>query len=442
MSSEWTCLQIRDLGRIVTGKTPATSRLDYFGGDIPFLTPTDMVDGMKTVVASRTLTEAGLATVKNCLIPKGISVSCIGWQMGKSVLVSKPTVTNQQINTLVVDESRFDMSFAYYLLTSMRKQIFELGATPTRTPIVNKSTFGQIPVRVPQLNEQREIANFFTALDDSIALLRETNATLEAIAQAVFKSWFVDFDPVRAKQEGRMPEGMDEATAALFPDGFDEASVVPLPRGWRLDNLGNWVTVLETGRRPKGGVGAIEEGIPSIGAESITRIGQFDFSKTKYVTSEFFEKMKSGALESHDVLLYKDGGKPGVFLPRVSMFGDGFPFETCGINEHVFRIRLKPPFNQMFLYFWLWSDAIMHELKHRGGKAAIPGINQGDVKEQHLLVPTEDVLRKYDELSAPLVSLLFSNAKRIATLSSLRDMLLPRLISGRIRLPEAEALVA
>lgn len=206
MSSEWMRLQIKDLGRIVTGKTPATARADYFGGDIPFLTPTDMVNGMKTVVASRTLTEAGLATVKNCLIPKGVSVSCIGWQMGKSVLVSEPTVTNQQINTLVVDESRFDLSFAYYLLTSMRKHIFELGATPTRTPIVNKSTFGQIPVRVPRLNEQKELAALFSVLDERIALLRETNATLEDVVQALFKSWFVNFDPVHAKQKGHAPE--------------------------------------------------------------------------------------------------------------------------------------------------------------------------------------------------------------------------------------------
>ncbi|MFC4161930.1 restriction endonuclease subunit S [Chitinimonas lacunae] len=292
----------------------------------------------------------------------------------------------------------------------------------------------------PPPNERKAAAAILSGLDDRITLLRETNATLEAIAQALFKSWFVDFDPVRAKQEGRAPEGMDEATAALFPDRFEESE--PVPQGWRFDSLGSWLSVLETGRRPKGGVGAIEEGIPSIGAESITRIGQFDYSKTKYVSEEFFEKMKSGALESHDVLLYKDGGKPGVFLPRVSMFGDGFPFETCGINEHVFRVRLNPPFNQTFLYLWLWSDSIMHELKHRGGKAAIPGINQADVKEQRLLVPSDKVLSRFDELSAPLVTKIFSNAKRIQALSSVRDALLPRLISGQLRLPQAEVLTA
>lgn len=297
----------------------------------------------------------------------------------------------------------------------------------------------QMAITLPSLNEQKQIAEIFDTLDDRITLLRETNATLEAIAQALFKSWFVDFDPVRAKQQGLAPEGMDEATAALFPDSFEESELGLVPKGWRVEFIDTWLDVLETGRRPKGGVSGICDGVPSIGAESIISIGQFDYTKTKFVSVDFFSKMKTGKLQSHDVLLYKDGGKPGVFLPRVSMFGDGFPFNLCGINEHVFRIRVKPPLNQAFLYFWLWSDATMHELKHRGGKAAIPGINQADVRELKLTVPGPKVLNTFEQLTAPLISKIFSNAKQAQTLATLRDTLLPRLISGQLRLPEAGA---
>jgi len=190
--------------------------------------------------------------------------------------------------------------------------------------------------------------------------------------------------------------------------------------------------VLETGRRPKGGVGGVEDGIPSIGAESIFRVGEFDYSKTKYVSYEFFEGMRSGKLESRDVLLYKDGGKPGTFLPRVSMFGDGFPYDVCGINEHVFRIRTRPSLSQCFLYFWLWSDIAMHELKHRGGKAAIPGINQSDVRELPVLVPGKLVLDQFNKITDSLISRILLNAKEARTNSGLRNSLLPRLISGRI----------
>nr|WP_181375950.1 restriction endonuclease subunit S [Polaromonas sp. H8N]AWD72304.1 type I restriction endonuclease S subunit [Polaromonas sp. H8N] len=340
------------------------------------------------------------------------------------------------------DKSATNPMFLAYLLQSpIYREIFPRIATGTTISNLSQEALKQIQVTLPDERTQNEVAVILGALDDRIALLRDTNATLEAIAQALFKSWFVDFDPVRAKMEGRVPEGMDEATAALFPDGFEESELGLVPRGCRVTKLEGWLSVLETGRRPKGGVSGILDGVPSIGAESIFRIGQFDYRKTKYVPDDFFTKMNSGALESHDVLLYKDGGKPGVFLPRVSMFGDGFPFKKCGINEHVFRIRIKAPFNQPFLYFWLWSDAVMHELKHRGGKAAIPGINQSDVKDQKISVPSDAVLMRFGELVAPMVSKIFNNAKSCQTLAILRDTLLPRLISGQLRLPEAEALL-
>ena len=331
------------------------------------------------------------------------------------------------------------MYLSYLLQSPVYREIFTRIATGTTISNLSQDALKGVEVNLPDKATQDKVAEILGALDDRITLLRETNATLEAIAQALFKSWFVDFDPVRAKMEGRTPEGMDEATAALFPDGFETSELGDVPRGWRVECVAQWLSVLETGRRPKGGVSGISDGIPSIGAESIVRIGQFDFSKLKHVPKDFFAAMKSGRLTSRDVLLYTDGGKPGVFLPRVSMFGDGFPFDVCGINEHVFRIRLKEPFGQTFLYFWLWSDAVMHELKHRGGKAAIPGINQADVKELRITVPSSSILQRFEDICDPVVGQILNNAKRIQKLASLRDVLLPRLITGQLSLPEAQA---
>jgi type I restriction enzyme S subunit len=332
-------------------------------------------------------------------------------------------------------EDDLDTRYLAYALHEVSISPFVTGAAQ---PKVNMSNLKRVLIKWPSKKIRSSIAETGKSLDNRIALLRETNATLEAIAQALFTSWFVDFDPVHAKSEGKLPEGMDEATATLFPDAFEETELGMLPKGWRVDSFGNWIDVLETGRRPKGGVSGIDSGIPSIGAESVTRIGEFDYSKLKFVSSDFFSKMKAGKLQSKDVLLYKDGGKPGVFLPRVSMFGDGFPFQVCGINEHVFRIRTKKPLGQTFLYFWLWSDSVMHELKHRGGKAAIPGINQGDVKELKIALPEAKIANAFEEITSPLVSKILANAKSIKTLSDLRDTLLPRLISGRLPISDAE----
>jgi type I restriction enzyme S subunit len=436
MSSEWKTYQLNEAGRIVTGKTPKGGIPEYEGDDVPFVSPPDF-SGNKWITATvRSISDAGAQSVKGSLLqPRSVLVTCIGSDMGKAAIAGARCVTNQQINAVIVDESKFCPEFLYYNLSQRKEEIRSL-AGGSAQPILNKSAFGLLAFDAPELEVQKLISETLRPLDDRITLLRETNTTLEAIAQALFKSWFVDFDPVHAKMQGRAPEGMDEATAALFPDSFEESQLGLVPKGWHVETIERWLSVLETGRRPKGGVSGINGGVPSIGAESIQRIGQFDYSKLKFVSEEFFANMKSGKLTSNDVLLYKDGGKPGVFLPRVSMFGDGFPFDTCGINEHVFRIRTKNPIGQTFLYFWLWSDAVMHELKHRGGKAAIPGINQTDVKELKLSVPSVNVLNKFEEITKPLVGTILNNAKSIQSLANLRDTLLPRLISGQLQLPE------
>ena len=337
------------------------------------------------------------------------------------------------------NQEKVDPRYLEYYFLSEQVQTFIKGTTRgSAQPFIGLSSLRGFPVALPQMNEQIGIGSILGVLDDRIVLLRETNATLEAIAQALFKSWFVDFDPVHARARGKQPAGLAPEIAALFPDSFEELDLGMMPSGWKVQHMDAWLDVLETGRRPKGGVSGIVDGVPSIGAESIVSIGTFDYGKTKFVPDDFFSKMRSGVLQSHDVLLYKDGGKPGVFLPRVSMFGDDFPFARCCINEHVFRIRVKPPMGQAFLYFWLWSDAVMHELKHRGGKAAIPGINQSDVRELKLVVPHEGLLGEFERLTSPLINQIFLNAKQAQTLANLRDTLLPRLISGQLRLPDAE----
>ena len=340
------------------------------------------------------------------------------------------------------DKNSTNPMFLSYLLQSPKyREIFQRIATGTTISNLSQDALKTVQVALPNKLKQDKIAELLGSLDDRITLLRETNSTLEAMAKSFFKSWFINFDPVLAKSECRIPEGIDEATAALFPEKFEESELGLLPSGWKIDLLEKWLAVLETGRRPKGGVAGIDSGIPSIGAESIFKIGEFNYSKLKFVSFDFFQKMKSGKLESRDVLLYKDGGKPGVFLPRVSMFGDGFPFEVCGINEHVFRIRLKPPFGQTFLYFWLWSDLVMHELKHRGGKAAIPGINQGDVKELKIAVPSAEILTSFEDITSPFITKILSNANSIKNLIDLRETLLPRLISGQLLISEAETVL-
>lgn len=296
-------------------------------------------------------------------------------------------------------------------------------ANTTVQHTLNLKDLAQLPVPLPPTGERQELIELIGSLDEKIELNRKQNRTLEAIAQTLFKRWFVEFE--FPDENGRPYQS---SGGAMQPSELGE-----IPAGWRTGKLEELIGELETGSRPKGGVGMFTDGIPSIGAESITRIGEYDYAKTKYVPEEYFAKMRRGVIKDRDVLIYKDGGTPGRFDVRISMFGGGFPFEIACINEHVFRVQAKNPLYQNYLYLWFSSYPILEELRHRGAKAAIPGINSNDVKELDFLFMDEAVLEKFDEAIDPLFSKLLRNSREMAVLGRLRDALLPKLMSGELR---------
>jgi len=345
-------------------------------------------------------------------------------------------------------------------------------------------------VRFPAIEQQNRIAEILLKLDKKIELNRQTNQTLENIAQAIFKSWFVDFEPTRAKAIAKEKGGNEEAQslaaqavicgaitleqlsesptgspkmddklrslimqrfrstpsagldkwtpesisklADQFPNVLVDSELGEIPKEWTITNLGDELDVLETGKRPKGGVKGITEGVPSVGAENIIGIGNYKYDKEKFVSTEFFEKMNRGIIQDFDFLLYKDGGKPGDFRPRVSMFGCGFPYDEFAINEHVFRIR-SDYLGQPFLYFQIGYERVLADLRHKGAKAAIPGINQSDVKTIKLVKPlNNELLVEFNRITKISLESILRRSKESLQLSKLRDALLPKLLSGEL----------
>jgi type I restriction enzyme S subunit len=237
MLADWQELTLGNLGRIVTGKTPPGSIPGAFGGDIPFVTPSDM-DGRKIITTTdRYLTDTGGETIRGSRLPAGaVMISCIGSDMGKAAVAGRDCVTNQQINSIIVDDS-FSGEFVYYNLSNRRHELRHQAAAGSAQPILNKGDFSRLEIKVPPLPEQKAIAAVLGALDDKIELNRRMNATLEALARTLFQSWFVDFDPVRAKLDGRQPTGLDHTTAALFPNEFEDSELGSIPKGWNLVSL-------------------------------------------------------------------------------------------------------------------------------------------------------------------------------------------------------------
>jgi type I restriction enzyme S subunit len=326
------------------------------------------------------------------------------------------------------------------LMSAPLQHLMQAWATTTVQATLNLKEIRQLPLPWPPKEQRKAVAHILCTLDDKIELNRGMNETLEAMARALFKSWFVDFDPVHAKAQGRNP-GLPPHIAALFPDSFEDSELGEIPAGWGVECLGDALVELETGGRPKGGISGYASGVPSIGAESIVGLGVFDYSKTRYVPRHFFDGMTRGHVQNRDVLLYKDGGRPGEFEPHLTLVGDGFPFNACAINEHVYRMQAKKEVGQNLLFFWLSSDFAMDEMRIKGTGVAIPGLNSTQVRSLTMLVPPSGIARAFDAILEPWIARLLAACNESRTLAALRDALLPKLISGEIRVKDVEKIL-
>lgn len=171
-------IHISDIGKIVTGKTPRTSVGENYGGNIPFLTPSDDLSYKSAPKTTKTLTGQGLDEVKNCLLPPhSVCVSCIGSDLGKVVMTLEPTVTNQQFNSIVLNKN-YNADFVYYLMMLVGKELNYLSKTSTAVPIINKNSFSNYEVEVPDFETQGRIAAILSSLDDKIELNRRINDNL------------------------------------------------------------------------------------------------------------------------------------------------------------------------------------------------------------------------------------------------------------------------
>lgn len=389
------------------------------------------------------LTSAKAEELGNCDAVADDLVFTAAGSLGQVGLIPKAAkyaryiISNKQMRARL-DRLRINPLFAFYWFASPRMvQYVQRRNTGSSVPLINLSVLRSLPIPVPPLVAQDAIARVLASFDDKIELNRRLSETLESMARALFKCWFVDFEPVRSMAEGRAP-GLPHKIADLFPARLIESPVGEIPHGWRVDSLQTVLAEIEVGGRPKGGVSSYSKGVPSIGAESIVGLGKFDYSKTKYVPREFFDSMTKGHVRSRDILLYKDGGRPGEFEPHLTMIGDGFPFEECAINEHVYRLRAVPEFGQNLLFFWLSSDPVMEEMRIKGTGVAIPGLNSTQARSLTTLIPPPEVARAFNEAVEPWIARILVCCNESRALSMLRDALLPKLVSGELRMPPHE----
>ena len=333
--------------------------------------------------------------------------------VGKAVVVPKAAagaIQNQNTCCIKAVTGKANQRFIYYILKS---EEFAHYAANSASGSANQarlavSKLENFTFRLPSLEEQQSIADILGSLDDRIVLLRETNTTLEAIAQALFKSWFVDFDPVHAKMQGRAPEGMDEATASLFPDSFEESELGPVPKGWSTGKLADIASL-------KGGKMLDKKSFSDSGANPVFGgAGVMGFSDLSNA-------------EGFVITVGRVGAYCGQYFWHQG---------RAWVNNNASLVSPLNPDNSCWLFLWLKS--VDMDLIKKG--AAQPFVSNGDISDLKIVLPPSFVVDKFVQFVEPIFQKLSSIREKTQSFEVLRDTLLPRLISGQLRLPEAQAI--
>jgi type I restriction enzyme S subunit len=316
--------------------------------------------------------------------------------------------------------------FAKYLLESVD---FHQFSDKAAVPGINRNHVHEAVVIVPLLVEQERIADTIGSLELRIDLLSKSNATLEAIAQALFKSWFVDFDPVRAKVEGREPEGMDATTAALFPSEFEESELGLIPKGWSSPAVYDLAQFINGAAYKAFDPNREKRGLPII---KIVELKAGVTEQTAYSDVQMPYKYR---IDQGDIL-FSWSGNPDTSIDTF-VWSSG----SAWLNQHIFRVIPNCSSERSFALLALkYLRPVFAEIARDKQTTGLGHVTVSDLKRLRITKPEQAVLERWSLLVDPLVKKAFSVQQQAQTLAELRDTLLPRLISGKLRLPDAAAI--
>jgi type I restriction enzyme S subunit len=360
----------------------------------------------------------------------GDLVVCEGGEPGRCAIWSgQRGMKIQKALHRIRSKASLDNHYLYYWLRhASTTGLLDPHFTGTTIKHLTGKAIASLAVPLPPVSTQRAMVDVLRTLDDRITLLRETNATLESIAQALFKSWFVDFDPVRAKMEGGAPEGMDEATAALFPDGFEESVLGAVPRGWRVMQIGETVEAVG-GATPD--TKKADYWAPATHCwttpKDLSGLAAPVLLDTERKLSDLgLAKIGSGLLPIGSLLLSSRAPIGYLAITQVPL----------AVNQGYIALQpggLLPP-----LYLLYWCRQNMEKIKGRANGSTFMEISKKAFRPIPALVPPSELVQAFINLAQALFDRLTENEKHAKTLTLLRDGLLPRLISGQLCIPETE----
>lgn len=386
--SEWKAIRLAALGDIVTGKTPSKDNPEDWGDEMPFVTPSDYSSyGKYAGNSERKLSTSGIERLRKKVVPPGsILVTCIGSDMGKSVINRVPVITNQQINSISIANEEIDPDFMYYSMVGMEDELKNLGSSGSAVPLLNKGDFEQIEVNCPGLPEQRAIASVLSSLDAKIDLLHRQNKTLEAMAEALFRQWFVE-----------------EAE-----EGWAQRS---------LSSIASYLNGVACQKYPA------KDAVNRLPVLKIKELGSGITDSSDWATLTIDPKYH---VVAGDV----------VFSWSATLMVKLWDGPKAVLNQHLFKVTSEE-FPKWF--YFMWTKHYVDEFVSIATSHATTfgHIKRGDLDEAMVLVPDAESLKTMTKVMEPLFDKHITNSAQIKSLTVLRDTLLPKLMSGEVRVERA-----
>src|SRR5919199_2004936 len=302
-----------------------------------------------------------------------------------------------------------------------------IGAT---MPNLNTSILSALPFVVPPPSEQKAIARILSSLDDKIELNQQMNGTLEAIARAIFKSWFVDFDPVRAKMEGRQPEGMDAATADLFPDEFEDSPLGKIPKGWTIEQIRLRATAIQYGLTQSSSSNPVG---PNFLRITDIQGGVVDWSKVPFCQASPEEHQRYRVQEG-DIFVARTGASTGENIYIVDA-------PDAVFASYLVRFQFAEPYTARVVGAFMRTASYFDYVAGAIGGSAQPNASAQVLAGATLVFSSPNIAQRFYQTVRPLDMTIAANQRQSRTLSSIRDTLLPKLLSGEIRVKDAEKLM-
>ena len=338
-----------------------------------------------------------------------------------------PARVNQHVAIIRPQQKSLDARFLRYVLVSHEYQsrLLALASAGATRSALTKSMIEELDIPSPPLAEQKTIAAVLGALDDKIELNRRMNATLESMARALFQSWFVDFDPVRAKLDGRKPVGLDSATEALFPATFQDSPIGHIPSGWEAAELGQIADVIDClhAKKPE----RCETGQLYLQLNNIRDDGLIDITDSFFVSAEDYKKWISRMEAVAGDCVITNVGRVGA----VGQIPEGV---KAALGRYITGIRCKAEFPfHTFLIECLVSESMRDEIRLKTDSGTIlDALNVKSIPKLRLARPTREIGARFETLTRPLRRRMEQNISESRTLAAMRDTLLPKLLSGEL----------